>query len=274
MATQQGLQYEKNVVKFLQGKGLVEANFIPAGSTADRADLRMCWNSPKKTKPTYFNVELKTESASGGSLVLKWTRGKWHFEKRNEMRDNPEKIFLAELAEDSGTLKELNKAWKGIPTKYANINSSDRAEKQVAAAWKNAKTRKAKDSIYDRELMIFEELNDVLRGDVISRYYDQKDTYYINIGTNGFYRLGNSDPADINDYIRSKGLQPLPIFSNLAKIKWRARVQAKGGGNFQYTFELSFTIPKSANSPYNIGPIRGDGNVRILEREAKLDCFL
>jgi len=274
MAAQQGNQYEKNVAKFLQSKGLVDRNFQPAGSMSDRADLEMVWTPPTKKKPVDINVELKIEAASGGSLVLKWDKGVWGFEDKRILRDNPEKLFLAELAEKAGALKELNKEWKGIPSKYANINSRDLAEKRVAAAWKDAKDRKSKDIIYNKELKIFSEANDSLRSDVIARYYAQKDTYYINVGTNGFYTLGNADPADINSNCRKNGLAPLPNFGKLANLKWRARVQPKGGGNFQYTFELSFTINKSANSPYNIGPCKGGGDVRILKDKANLNCFL
>lgn len=274
MATQQGNQYEKNVAKFLQEKGLVDKSFVPAGSMSDRADLEMRWKPPSKDKEIDINVELKIEAASGGSLVLKWNRGKWGFEDKKEMRDNPEKIFLAELAEEAGALKVLNKNWKGIPSKHANPNSSDITEKRIAMAWKDAKDKKAKDRIYNKELESFSEENNILPGRVISDYYSQKDTYYINIGTNGFYRLGSADPAGINENCRINGIRPLPIFSDLAKIKWRARVQSKGGGNFQYTFELSFTIPKSADSPYNIGPCQGNGNVSILTRKANISCFL
>lgn len=274
MAKQQGNQYEKNVAKFLQGKGLVDKSFTPAGSMSDRADLEMKWMSPSKKKEIPINVELKIEAASGGSLVLKWNKGKWGFEDKSAMKDNPEKIFLAELAEEAGALKILNKKWNGIPTKGANPNSSNITEKRIAMAWKDAKDRKAKDRIYSKEQETFYEENNALPGRVIADYYAQKDTYYINIGTNGFYTLGKMDPAGINENCRANGIERLPVFSDLAKIKWRARVQPKGGGNFQYTFELSFTLTKSADSPYNIGPCQGGGNVSILARKANIDCFL
>lgn len=273
MATQQGNEYEKNVAKFLKEKGLVESNFQPAGSMSDRADLEMMWTPPGKKREVPINVELKIEAASGGSLVLKWTRGKWHFEDKAKLRNNPEKLFLAELAESCGALKQINKAW-GIPIKHANPGSGDRFEKQLAATLKNAKDRKAKDAIRNAEQQRLPEQNEELNGSVVARYYAKKKTYYINVGTNGFYRLGNADPAGIGENARKKGLPPIPRFDQAAKVKWRARVQDKGGGNFQYTFELSFTLTKSESSPYNIGPCPGKGNVRITKREANLDCFL
>ena len=274
MAAQQGNEYERNVAKFLKEKGLVDSGFSPAGSMSDRADLEMLWTPPGKKKEVPINVELKIEAASGGSLVLKWARGKWSFEDKVKFKDNPEKLFLAELAESSGALKQINKAWNDIPIKHANPNSTNRYEKQLAATLKNAKDRKAKDAVRNAEQMRFPEQNRELDGSVIARYYDKKHTHYINVGTNGFYRLGSKDPAGINENARNKGLTPVPRFDQAAKVKWRARVQDKGGGNFQYTFELSFTLTKSNSSPYNIGPCTGKGNVRIEKRRVNLDCFL
>lgn len=274
MAAQQGNQYEKNVAKFLKERGLVEESFQPAGSMSDRADLEMMWTPPGKKREVPINVELKIEAASGGSLVLKWARGKWSFEDKSKFRDNPEKLFLAELAESSGALKQINKAWNDIPIKHANPGSTNRYEKQLANTLKNAKDRKAKDAIRNAEQNRFPEQNEELDGSVVARYYSKKDTYYINVGTNGFYRLGSADPAGVNENARKKGLPHVPRFDQAAKVKWRARVQDKGGGNFQYTFELSFTLTKSNSSPYNIGPCSGKGNVNIVKRQANLDCFL
>ena len=37
-------------------------------------------------------------------------------------------------------------------------------------------------------------------------------------------------------------LKKVPRFSVSSKALWRARVQAKGGGNYQFTFEMGFRI--------------------------------
>lgn len=262
---QQGFQYEKNVAKFLKTKGLVVPSFNPAGATSETADLEMLWKNKK------INVELKITAASGGSLVLKWNNGKWQFA---DVSNNPEKQFLADLAESCGALKKLNKNWSDIPAKYANINSTDKAEKMLAMRLKNAKTRPDKDAIYRSELAKFPEINEELKGSVVADYYAMKKTFYVNIGTNGFYTFGKQDPAKINEHCAKKNLPKIPSFSDVATVKYRARVQSKGGGNYQHTFELSFSVSKAKNSPYNIGPCSGEGNVSIIPRLANIDCFL
>jgi hypothetical protein len=263
--SQQGFKYEKNVASFLKKKGLVDSRFNPAGATSKSADLEMLWKKKK------INVELKITAASGGSLVLKWTNGKWHFD---DVSGNPEKQFLADLAKSSGALAKVNKKWVGIPAKHANINSTKKEEKMLAMRLKNAKSRAEKDAIIASEQQKFSEINEELDGSVISEYYAMKDTYYVNIGTNGFYRFGKSDPAGVNENCSKKGIPLVPSFGEAANVKYRARVQAKGGGNFQYTFELSFSVPKSKNSPYNIGPCSGENSVAIVDRNVNINCFL
>ena len=120
----------------------------------------------------------------------------------------------------------------------------------------------------------FKEISETLPGSVISDYYEKKKTYYVNVGTNGFYIFGRKDPNKINEHCKEKGITKVPSFANSADVKYRVRVQPKGGGNFQYTFELSFSIKKSNNSPYNIGPIAGGGNVTIIENKLNVDCFI
>lgn len=263
--SQQGFKYEKNVAAFLKKKGLVDPKFNPAGSTSKQADLEMIVENKK------VNVELKITAASGGSLVLKWNRGKWQFD---DVSDNPEKQFLVDLANSSGALTKLNKLWNKIPAKHANVNSTNKSEKMLALRWKNAKNRNEKEAVYNSELLKFPEINQELDGSVIAQYYEMKDTYYVNIGTSGFYLFGTDDPAKINKRCAAKGLPSVPSFSKVANVKYRARVQAKGGGNFQYTFELSFSISKGNNSPYNIGPCTGEGSVSIIPRLVNIDCFL
>ena len=115
---QQGFEYEKNVSKRLKKIGLVDSNFEPVGAAHDRADLEIYW------KKQTINVELKTEGASGGSLALQWDGNKpkgkrWHF---SDVSKDDEKQFLANLAESSGALSDLNKKWDKVPAKFAREN--------------------------------------------------------------------------------------------------------------------------------------------------------
>lgn len=260
MAAQKGYEYEKNVANFLKKAGLVKSDFNPVGSMHDRADLELYWKRRK------INVELKIEAASGGSLVLKWDDSrpkgkKWGFA---DTSNDPEKDFLAQLAESCGALKEINRKWTEVP-----IKRDYKTKEEKLLVEKIPKHKR-----YPMELKKFPEVNDLLDGRVVADYYKMKDTYYINVGTNGFYLLGTSDPERLNEECRKRGLPPIPSFSKSARVKYRARVQDKGGGNFQYTFELSFTLNKSASSPYNIGPCAGGGSVTIQKNRADISFLM
>jgi hypothetical protein len=270
MAAQKGFEYEKNVSKRLKKIGLVDDNFEPVGAASDRADLEITW------RKDVINVELKTEAASGGSLALKWDGKKpknkrWGF---SDVSNDEEKQFLADLAESSGALAKLNASWTDTPAKYVREDSKDADEKLLAFSWKQAKDRESKKQVYRKELEKFKELKEKLPGSVIADYYEKKKTYYVNVGTNGFYLFGKKDPNNINKNCRDKKIKLVPSFSDSADVSYRVRVQDKGGGNFQYTFELSFSIRKSNSSPYNIGPILGGGNVSIIESKLNVDCFM
>jgi hypothetical protein len=257
MAAQQGFQYERNVANFLRKSGLVDKNFQPAGSGSDRADLEIVFK--KKT----INVELKITAASGGSLVLKWDprKKKWGF---GDVSGDPEKSFLADLATSSGALKKINKEWSSVPLKRDFLNAAEKAQVE----------RIPKASRYKIDAANFQEIGGELPGSSVSDYYAMRDTYYVNIGTSGFYTFGTKDPNSLNENCTKKGLPAIPSFAKSANVKYRARVQDKGGGNYQYTFELAFSIPKSKESPYNLGPCSGKGSVDILKSKANISCLL
>jgi len=83
----------------------------------------------------------------------------------------------------------------------------------------------------------------------------------VNVGTHGFYLMGNNNP------LKLKGV---PTFGTSAKATYRARVQYKGGGNYQFTFEMQFSMNKK--SPFNIAPVDGK-SVVILKEKMNLGCF-
>lgn len=230
---QQGFQYETNAAKALKPYDVVPPNFTPAGAGSDIPDLMIklpgAGNPPK-------GCELKITAASAGSLVMKWDpKQGWSIGNPNETDD--EKLFIMELAKEVGIIDELNKKWKSEPYKFTK-NS------KILDEIKDLDKRAA----YTAERLRFPEIKGTIPATKIEDYYNKKKTYYVNVGTNGFYLLGNSNPLN---------LKGLPRFGTAAKAGYRARVQSKGGGNYQFTFEMSFSIPKAQNSPYNIAPTVG-----------------
>ena len=66
------------------------------------------------------------------------------------------------------------------------------------------------------------------------------------------------------------GLKDVPTFGSSAKAIYRARVQYKGSENYQFTFEMQFSM--KAKSPFNIAPVDGK-SVTIIKGKLDLSCF-
>ena len=228
VTAQQGFQYEKNAAKVLKPLGIVPSNFTPAGAGSDIPDLMIQKGGMKA------GCELKITAASAGSLVMKYNQGKWSIGNPNETND--EKLFVMKLAQEVGVLKAIQQQWKNEPYKFTN---NPKLKAEIEGLDKRA--------VYSKELARFKEIKGEIPATKIEDYYNKKKTYYVNVGTHGFYLLGNKNP------LKLKGV---PKFGQAAKAGYRARVQAKGGGAYQFTFEMSFSIPAGKRSPMNIAPIK------------------
>lgn len=229
---QQGFQYEINAAKALKPFGIVPQNFIPAGAGSDIPDLMIKNPGPGNLAS---GCELKITAASAGSLVMKWNNGLWSVGNENETDD--EKLFVMRLAKEVGIIDQIQQKWKNEPYKFA---SSDSIKAEIKGLGKR--------DVYSKELTRFPEIKGIIPATKIEEYYNKKKTYYVNVGTHGFFLLGPRNPL---------ALKSVPRFGNAATAGYRARVQAKGGGNYQFTFEMSFSIQKSNTSPFNIAPIIG-----------------
>lgn len=246
MVSHKGFEYEENATKFLKKLEIVPPTFQPAGASHDQPDLVIKKPSSNKTA----GCELKISPTSAGSLVIKYDAKKkeWFFDTPE--KEDKEKHFLIKIANQSGALKRVNQEWRGTPAKFSSIEKYTDKHKQ-----------------YKVDLAKYRDIKGEIPGNSIEHYYNRKDTWYINVGTHGFYLLGNSDPLKLN-----KGDERVPRFSQNAKTTYRARVQYKGSGNYQFTFSLEFSSVQK--SPYNIAPITGEGNVQIVKPKVKIDCFL
>jgi hypothetical protein len=244
MAAQQGFQYEINAANALKSIGFVPMDFDPAGASYDRPDLEIT-NGKKST-----GCELKITDASAGSLVLKYNvkTKKWGFDPKS--REDSEKAFIMDIAESVNLFRQINSKWKDIPYKVEKEYQDNN--------WKNTVGKIPMQGRYQRDLATFTELKGNIPATAIESYYNKKDTYYVNIGTHGFYLFGTSNP------LKFKGI---PSFSSSATAGWRARVQYKGNNNYQFTFEMNFRM--RAKSPYNIAPITKT-SVAILKNSIKL----
>ena len=97
----------------------------------------------------------------------------------------------------------------------------------------------------------------------ISDYYNTKDTYYLNVGTHGFFLFG-SDPLGLNTKLTKLRLAKIPDFAKAgsATTKIRIRVQDKSG-SYQISFTLQFGMTAAQKSPYNIAPLKSGSKSEI-----------
>jgi hypothetical protein len=246
MAAQQGFLYEENAAKLLKSMELVPKNFIPAGAGSDQPDLMLVYNGQEA------GCELKITAASAGSLVLKYNRSNklnpWSFNTIKETED--EKQFIADLAKEVGLFNLIKKQWKEIPYKR------DKDDLWLATAGKLTTQQR-----YERDRDTFSDIRGEIPATKIEQYYNKKKTYYVNVGTHGFYLLGSKNPFDLKD---------VPRFSASAKATYRARVQYKGSGNYQFTFEMQFGMKQK--SEFNIAPVDGK-SVNIIKSKLNISCF-
>jgi hypothetical protein len=249
MAAQQGFQYEVNAANILKPLGFVPKSFVPAGAGHDQPDLMLEYNKKKA------GCELKITAASAGSLVMKYDskdkKNPWKF--GDIKKDDDEKQFIADLAEEVGLFDIIKKQWKEIPFK-----------RDKDLLWESTAGKLTNQQRYERDRDTFPDIRGEIAASKIEEYYNKKDTFYVNVGTHGFYLMGSKNPLKLKD---------VPMFGKSAKATYRARVQYKGGGNYQFTFEMQFSIPASKKSPFNIAPVDGK-SVTIKKDQLNLSCFI
>lgn len=247
MAAQQGFVYEENACDFLKPMGLVPEKFKPAGAGHDQPDLMLLVNGKEA------GCELKITAASAGQLVLKYdSKDKANPWKFNDIpKDDEEKQFIADLAKEMKLFDRIKKEWKEVPFK-----------RDQDAEWKASIGKLPPKTRYERDRDTFPDIRGEIPASKIEDYYNHKDTYYVNVGTHGFYLFGQRNPL---------GLKGVPRFGTDAKATYRARVQYKGSGNYQFTFEMQFSIKKK--SQFNIAPVNGK-TVDIIASQAKLECLI
>lgn len=262
MAAQQGFVYEENATKYLKKFNLSDG--ITAGASHTRPDLMLTVRGKAE------GCELKISPTAGGSLVIKayaYSTPHWRFGEVDH--DETEKKFLMDLAIKSGALAEVNRRWD---TPIYNI--ADRTKD-----WERQMLKIPLKQRYDQDLKTCPDIKLVLDSKAMSDYYNLKNTYYINVGTHGFYLLGNKDPLGLNERLRGVGKPIIPKFETHARLTARVRCQSKGvtkadaqersknligAQGYQFTFTIEFALAKNT-SPYNVAPIDGK-SVNIIEK--------
>ena len=111
--------------------------------------------------------------------MLKYTKASnspWAFGTIKETED--EKQFIADLAKEVGLFDLIKKQWKEIPYKR------DKDDLWIATAGKLTSQER-----YERDRDTFPDIRGEIPAAKIEQYYNKKKTYYVNVGTHGFYLL-------------------------------------------------------------------------------------
>ena len=252
MIDQRGFEYERNSVRVLSKLNIATPDI--AGARHDMPDITLKDRLGKKG-----GCELKITPTAAGSLVLKYYKGKgWAF---GETENNEEKIFLQKLGEKNKVIQFLNSNWKNP----ALINDPVSGKKIFFGETKP--TDGLRREAYARDLKKFGNKYINVSGNEIASYYNSKNTYYMNVGTHGFYLL-NKDPLNINTKLTKQATVPeVPQFGPNVKSDIRLRVQYKGGGDYQFVMTMDFK--GVTKSPYNVAPLPSkasvDVNVKMLK---------
>jgi len=310
---QQGFVYEENAydaLNFQKGTlGLDISIGGTAGASADKPDLTI----QRKGIPGPWaggkghGVELKISPTAAGSLVMKYVvssragkKGEWVYGSINKSGDgdvvHAEKAFIRGMGdlgfgkkgEGEGLLKEMNssggrgKQWRlHDPALRVNPDGS----KCFGPGCDNIR------AAYVLDLKHFGGQNEIKiplgNASAISKYYNTKDTYYINVGTHGFFLLG-SDPLRLNKAMGEFGYPAIPDFGAAAKCMIRVRVHDKSrsgasGASFLegaedrvggYQFTMTFQFSNVTKSPYNIAPLVAGSKSKIDLKHLKADKLL
>lgn len=260
---QEGFLYEANAYNALQKYGISTGGI--AGASSDKPDLTV----KRDSKTT--GVELKLSPTAAGSLVMKYSDGKWDY---GDVKGDPEKVFLKALGENFNLLKEMNTSgtagvkWRGKVPYLQNEPLSGR-KKIVGAA--------TKQEAYQKDLAQFgaqSEIHINIPASAICDYYIKKKCSYINVGTHGFYTLNGQDTLGLNASLAKMKKPAIPNFAVNASAKIRVRCQYKGGGDYQFVMTLQFgTVTKSQ---YNLAPLLGTSSIDVnkLDKDPLIKAFI
>lgn len=251
---QEGFLYEENVAKSLKKKNWVKPTYTPAGASSDRPDLDLFIMGKE------YGCELKKDLASAGSLVIHHL-GKKKYDY-GETEGSKEKEFLKGLGETAGVLRAIKQKWREEP--FIQKDRDAKWNARVLSSGLDLRKR------YEFDINNCRDIYFPLPKDTISKYYNLKYTYYLNVATHGFYLLGKKDPAGLNK--TKTGPEKIPLWDDKHTAVLRIRIQSKGvtkaaaaekskgfpfngGQGYQITMEIQFK--SVTRSPYNIGPIVG-----------------
>ena len=213
MTDNKGVLYEAILNKNLQKYKIQDPNFRPAGSDSNAPDAMLRYK--KKDYKVEVKLDLNVDFGQG-SLDYDVDKKNWTLGGANTASGKQMREFLTTV----GVPKFVQEKWgpKGPPRKYTIPNSQYKQED------------------VDHDYFNFKDEFIDIPKDSVAKYYNSKDTYYIQIGGFGLYYMGR-DEAKLG----------VPEF----KLQLRLRLRLKRGGSnpiYNYRFTTAIQAVKGTLS--------------------------
>jgi len=204
-----GVLYEAKVNKNMKVAKVEKSSFQPAGSDSNTPDAQLTYN--KKDYKIEIKLDLNVDFGQG-SLDYDLENEKWILGGAKTPAAEQMREFLTAI----GVPALVNKKWgsKGAPRKFT-VPTSQYKKSDVAYDYEN-----------------FKDFFVSIPKDSVAKYYNSKDTYYIQIGGYGLYHMG-SDPAGLN--------------TKEFDLELKLRVRIKRGGSmpiYNYRFTTAIQAVK------------------------------
>ena len=233
--TNAGFLYEINLIKSLRNQGFDVSD--PAGADSAKADLEL-----KKGTNT-IKFELKEKLAADFSQMnfdFDTTRKEFYIDKTKASAKKEAARTMIGIAESFGIIREANAHWKpkkNMPAKFLLSDGATFAERDKS---RKLDLKRFPDKFLGQGYGPARE---------VEKYYNSKDTYYIQIKGKGLYYMGK-DPEKYG----------CPRFSDsCADSSIRIRIKTNSASKGRWSFLMALKISRLRPSSMNM-----DGDTAFL----------
>ena len=223
-----GFLYEVSLIKSLRDQGFTVSD--PAGADSAKADLEL-----KKGTNT-IKFELKEKLAADFSQMnfdFNTTRREFYIDKTKPSAQKDAAKVMIGIAEQYGILAKANAHWqpkKNMPAKFVLPKGSPFKEKDKS---RKLDLKRFPDKYLGQGFGPAQE---------VEKYYNAKDTYYIQIKGKGLYYMGK-DPEKYG----------CPRFSeSCANSNIRIRIKTNSASKGAWSFLMALKISRLKASPINL----------------------
>lgn len=226
-----GFQYEVDLIKKLRSQGFTCGD--PAGADNAKADLEL--TLPKNKKPTKFELKEKL-SADFAQLNMDFdnSSNQFYIDERKTSNQKEAAQTMIGIAKNFRIIQEANNHWKpktNIPAKFTLPNNASVEQKKAAYA---LDIKRFPDKFLAK--------GGSLAAEQVEKYYNSKNTFYIQIKGKGLYCLGK-DPEGFG----------VPRFSSMVgDSSIRIRIKANSKSKGQYSFLMALKIGRLRNSNFDL----------------------